>query len=520
MLDLINYQAVFNINSYKFFRRYDLTPELRLQIAYEASIGNWGKITELSNKYNLSRTFIYELKNTLNEITSIAFGIENRSPYTPELRDILSYILSIRLEGKSSLIAISTIMQRFSKTKYCSVGAISQILNFFGDHVSNTIQNYNNEIHLVIFASDEVYTHNKPILVTVDPISSAILRMELVDSKVTSKWINHWECLEKNNYLAIYLVNDDGTSMKSAKKKVMPNITRQADTFHGIAHRLGLWLSRFETSSEKAIIKEYDRLNRLDNAKSDKAINKVIRECDQAQQDTEVAMANYDNFHFLYLELISNLQVFNKDGQLNCRKIAEENVTIILELLDLIENNNLKKELKKIKNILPELFPYLDEGKKVIFCLKQQGIPDNILNLFCLAWQYQKNRIKAKDVNRKNYFKKKESNTLLLLNCISKDYKILKDLIYSKLDTITQSSAMVENINSILRMYFNTTKNHVNQNLLNLIMFYHNHRFFYAGKRKNKSPMEILTGKKQEKDWLELILDKVPWQQFNFLKLA
>lgn len=65
-------------------------------------------------------------------------------------------------------------------------------------------------------------------------------------------------------------------------------------------------------------------------------------------------------------------------------------------------------------------------------------------------------------------------------------------------------------------MYLNTTKNHINQNFLNLIMFYLNHRRFADGKRKNKTPMEIFTGKPQEKDWLEMLLEKVPWQEYFF----
>jgi hypothetical protein len=32
---------------------------------------------------------------------------------------------------------------------------------------------------------------------------------------------------------------------------------------------------------------------------------------------------------------------------------------------------------------------------------------------------------------------------------------------------------------------------------------------YNAGKRKGQTPMEILTGKKQEKDWIELLIDVV-----------
>jgi len=32
--------------------------------------------------------------------------------------------------------------------------------------------------------------------------------------------------------------------------------------------------------------------------------------------------------------------------------------------------------------------------------------------------------------------------------------------------------------------------------------------------------MEILTGKTQDKDWLELLMEKVPWEQSSLLKPA
>ena len=78
-----------------------------------------------------------------------------------------------------------------------------------------------------------------------------------------------------------------------------------------------------------------------------------------------------------------------------------------------------------------------------------------------------------------------------------------------QLEQVVQSSAMVETINSILRTYLNVGKNQLNQNHLNLIMFYLNHRKYLRGKRKGYSPIELLTGKKQKHDWLEALLKKV-----------
>ena len=68
---------------------------------------------------------------------------------------------------------------------------------------------------------------------------------------------------------------------------------------------------------------------------------------------------------------------------------------------------------------------------------------------------------------------------------------------------------MVECINSIIRPYLNTSRNQISQEMLNLIMFYHNHRRYNSGERAGKTPYEILSSKTQEKDWLELLFEVI-----------
>ena len=64
--------------SNKFLRRHDLTPSIRLHIAFMATsgraTGTWGKITELSRQFMISRMFVYMLANTLHETSLAVFG--------------------------------------------------------------------------------------------------------------------------------------------------------------------------------------------------------------------------------------------------------------------------------------------------------------------------------------------------------------------------------------------------------------------------------------------------------------
>lgn len=270
----------------KFIRRSDLTPSIRLFIAFTAltakTIGKWGQITELSRQFMISRMFVYMLANTLQEKSSYIFG-ETVSQPVVSCDLPYRYILSLRLEGRCSIEAIATIMKRFDVPNG-SVGSISQLLKRFGSILPNTLVTANDEIRLVVFLSDEVFAQNRPILVTVDPISSAILKIELADSRKVDDWKNHWECIQKNGHIATYLVTDEGRGLCGAHKQALADIIRQPDTYHAIAHRLGVWSNILERVAFKTIEKEYNCWNTLDSARSEAVINGRIEAYEKAKK--------------------------------------------------------------------------------------------------------------------------------------------------------------------------------------------------------------------------------------------
>ncbi|MEA2060018.1 MAG: hypothetical protein U9P10_05770 [Thermodesulfobacteriota bacterium] len=136
-------------------------------------------------------------------------------------------------------------MKRFG-LKNSSVGFISQYLATVGSQLPSTFSNQENAVQLAVFASDEIFSKHTPILVTVDPVSSVILRIELSDTRKAKDWVNHWQCIEDNGYIAIYLVSDEGTGLTSGHSKGLSDRPFQPDTYHVIAHRLGIWLERLE----------------------------------------------------------------------------------------------------------------------------------------------------------------------------------------------------------------------------------------------------------------------------------
>jgi hypothetical protein len=343
----------------RFIRRTDLTPLIRLYIAFTALMAQRGamrgKITELSHQYMISRMFVYMLAATLDQHSRIIFGdnrctpaavVEERLPYY--------YMLSLRLEGRCSIEAISTIMRRFD-LDMSSTGSISGFLQSVGSLLPDTLKTPGDSVQLVVFSSDELFSKSRPILITVDPISSAILKVELADTRKVDDWKRHWECLENNGYVAIYLVSDEGKSLCQAQKEALADIIRQPDTYHAIAHQLGKWVNILESAAYKAIEEEYEIYDKLDSAKSEGVIDKRIDKCEKAQEVAREKIDLYESYYFLYLFIVEQLQLFDSNGNLRNRKEAEANIESALKLVESLGIEKLTKAVGKVRRTMPGL---------------------------------------------------------------------------------------------------------------------------------------------------------------------
>ncbi len=497
----------------KFIRRQELTDKIRAHIAVSAYLAQknskWGEITALSREFNVSRPFVYDALTSLNDALPIIFGEISSEKSAAPKTGALQHILSLRLEGKCSMEGISTVMKRFQLPN-SSVGFISEYLQFTGSLLPDTVMNKSDNIRLLVFASDEVFSNNTPILVTVEPTSSAILRIELSDTRKAKDWIKHWNCIENNGHTAIYLVSDEGSGLTSGHSKGLPKTSWQPDTFHTIAHRLGLWVDRFEKSAYQAMTDEYKCLETLDSAKSDRVISKRIKAYEDAVRVSSEKIALYEQFKYAYSALIKELHVFDSNGNLRNRKFAEDNMRLLLDLIDTLNNEKLSETISKIRKKIPFLLNYFDHAQTIVKNLNDSNFDKDALKSLCAGWQWHKGYIKSKTAPIRHYCRENELFCLEITEGYLQDeYVIVKEQVYNDLNNIVQSSAMVECINSIIRPYLNTSRNQISQEMLNLIMFYHNHRRYNSGERKHKTPHEILTGEKQKKEWMELLFDMI-----------
>ena len=239
--------------------------------------GTWGAITGLAREHQVSRPFIYGLLATFKAQCHSLFFPQERVT-SPSDEALEARILTYRFEGRCSIAAISALMKR-DGLSFSAQGSVSEWLTRIGQSLPNTLPNENETAQLVVFANDEVYAKAQPILITVEPISSAILRIELADNRTADQWRAHYQGLLANGFQPTQMTSDAGVGIVAANAALFPDIPWQLDTFHSLAHRLGDWDRRLEKCIERAIKQAADREDKLTSAKSDEVINKRLTQC-------------------------------------------------------------------------------------------------------------------------------------------------------------------------------------------------------------------------------------------------
>ena len=403
----------------------------------------------------------------------------------------MATMLHYRMIGRCSIEVISELM-KIRSLPFSAIGSISQILSDMGHFLPDTIE-LDKDMKLVLMvASDEVFSKSTPILITVDPISSAILKIEKAENRKGETWKKHFDEVKESGISVIGVVRDEGNGLALGAKESLPEAIYQVDSYHAIAHRFGELVGKFE--KRVANLKESDVKERLE----------------KNSKETEDAIELSNNFSYLYYCIINELKPFCHTGEIRNRVSAKGEIETALELMQTLGSDEVNKRAKSAKKVLPNLLNYFEQTKKSIEECQKEGINKDALEFLSLAWQWEKAVVKAKDIARKHRAIEQRDIYIYFAKELLKDrYEAISQLVFGKLELVIQASSMVECINSILRPYLNNSKNNVSQGFLNLFMFYHNHRQYRAGKRKGSTPMELLTGKEQKEEWVELLIDSV-----------
>lgn len=489
-----------------FVRRKDIDEATRIKIGILANyFPKHGLITKLANQYKVCRIFIYQQKERVKSALSVLTKQDNDTVHL-DLESNIKALLSFRIRGGISISKCSDFLldQGYANT---SEGWISETIKSLGDLSGNVLSDWSGT---VVFASDEIYMVNDvAVLVSVDPISSAIISITVCSELNSEQWKNHWSKLADNNIKPLSIVGDEGTALKAAHSSSQ-SVSYQPDTFHAITQRFGKIATQLERKALGCIKKEYERERVYTNAKSDLNKTKQALLYQQSQQATQKALELLSDFKWLYGIINRQLKIVRSDGSIRTKEWAQDEVKAALSLMEQTLDIDLEKPIKAVTNLLPDLFLYLEKAQEV-YAFLQKEIPAEVLPFHLAYWQYLRELTNLKKAKSKERLTKSKHWLIHIINEYQQekkqDFESEKQLVFAAMQTIVQSSAMVECINSILRPIFNESKGQVSQQTLNLVMYWHNHRIYKRGKRSGKAPIELLTGNKPTIDWQQDIID-------------
>ncbi len=492
----------------KHTKRKDLTIDIRVNMMLQAILtqGMYGAMTNLARRYKVSRTFVYQLLWSAELLFHLYLLQPSTTEKNKELEriEIDKQILLLRLEGKCPIQSISNIL-KYKGYGNCSEGYISERLKYYGKKLSDTLQG--EAAQFLFYLSDEIFAGSKPILITVDANSTAILRIEIAENRRSESWKNHWIEIEKNYFYTLGLVSDRGKGLREGFREFNPNKPYQPDIFHEFRELTRTILFKFEKAAYKAIGYEIKCYKLLESARSDEVIDRRIDAYLKASKDANDAIEIYDTHFYLLNYIMKNLEIFSEFGIPNNPKHVKQEIQTAFELMKSMSHPAICKLIDQILNRLDETIQYFNIAEEVYTKLYTKVGDIEALKAICMSWQFNNKIYKAKTAKEKDFYTEEAFFWLSYAEgLLGYDITDLEQYVFGELDTIIRSSSLVETVNSFIRPFLDASRGQITQETLNLIMFYHSHRKYTGGKRKGKAPIEILTNSNLEKHWVDLIL--------------
>jgi len=503
----------------KFIRRDDLTPDIRVRIAFEAYLAyldkdSWGVISYLARKHYVSRQFIYLLIWNLKDIfeqteVQIKEKLEENNPIF-----YILLIITLKLQGNCSIGDLSKIFKALHLPDN-STGYISQKLKELALAIPSNTTSPSARVAIVISA-DETFAGAQPILIIIDSKSHFILKATIAKDRKGETWHHLFEELKHEGYTINYVVKDQGSGLENGAR--LAGLLEQLDLMH-LLKPLMPFLYRFVRQAYRAIIEESERERVFNNARSEATLQKRLDQYEKAVRNANDLINRFDNYAYLWAELIRAFNPFNADGALRRRSQVESEVTTILELMESdIDNTKLKDAIKTFRKAVDAYWGYFDRHEVSIKNLAQQ-IPEDILRELCLAWQCDKKSRAVKKYARKKALLKQADEHLFLAACNQlTDFETVKQKVFDELEANVRSSSPLESINSIIRDHLNSCRGQITQELLDMIVYFINHKIASTGPYKGTSACQRFTGKKENGNYAEQILQF--WQDNRDRKAA
>jgi hypothetical protein len=342
---------------------------------------------------------------------------------------------------------------------------------------------------VLIGCLDEIFFHGRPVLVGIEPASMAWFLGQVADDRSGATWakaLRAWPALS-------YATADAGTGLQAGIAAVQqerqetgqPSLENGLDVFHTTyeARRvLRLSWNRVERTWERAEIASRRRVEQSRRQGEDARGAAVAAR--HAWKKAEAAFAQYERCEAGWKRAHEALSVFRPEGQLNDRAWAEQQIALALPMVS-------GREWSKVRNFLqaPETLTFLDRlHRQLREAVPEDSLRAELVHLWWLRRQRPRAKTRGAVVGAGHVAHLVQE---VVCHKVEANWRKSYEAVARVLRLTVRASSAVECMNSVLRMHQSRHKT-VNQGLLDLKRLYWNCHAFREGKRRRRSPYELL----------------------------
>ena len=192
----------------KCMRRPDRDNVARVHIAVQAflGLGVYGELTRIAHCYEVSRLFVSKLLWQLLTLYALAVC----APAAAIRKAAERSILLLRLEGQCALEHLAHIMRQLA-WPCAAVGSLAQTLTAYAKALPKEVLT---GCQSVLLLCDAICTLGRPMLLTVEPKSLAILKIAWVENRAAETWKQHGQALAAAGVITQHtVVSDQGAGL-------------------------------------------------------------------------------------------------------------------------------------------------------------------------------------------------------------------------------------------------------------------------------------------------------------------
>lgn len=521
------------------WQREDISAYDRISIAqrfYDPE-RSWGTITRMAEECDLSRQSIYDIAGRARSLfdprppgptpcvgqllpchNEVWTGFQGGISQDPAVHDPHRLILTALFPGGVPLRPMQELLEEAQKHRP-GLGTLWNIVDQEGAkalHILSQVDYAGMTQDAILVSMDETFFDGRPFLLVVEPISLAICGFYVPPDGDRSS--DTWEpllfCLQQDQHLSFYgSVGDAARPYPKSIQTVLEQARRfQEDIFH-TRRELETLRRKLENSAYRAFTAEY-RARRQWEKESTPEAQEALR---QAQAESLRRATLHDTFEELCRWVADATEMIDlRSGEVRDR---ETNLWLLNEAIaqmSTLDHPEVVKMARRLKNHQDRLLTYLDwleERLAPLLASLHDYLDDPELEKAVLRAVAREWRLKheLESLGRRAFRQAHQQAEQEANLWIEGDEFLMpwRERVLGVLEWVQRASSAVECINSILKPLLARKKHFASAEtayrFLALFVLWHNLRVFREGKRKGRSPFEILGIDLGEKDWRTLL---------------